>query len=98
MSELPVRIYFRANSEANSYSLINQADDKWLLALLVNGEHITAKQAEIMEAIQHRWNAHDDLLKALNLAAEINPYGSVENAKARHAARAAIARATGEQP
>ncbi len=40
----------------------------------------------------------DELLEALKLAAEINPYGSVENAAARDAARAAIAKATGEQP
>lgn len=38
----------------------------------------------------------DALLEALKLAAEINPYGSVENAAARDAARAAIAKATGE--
>jgi hypothetical protein len=41
----------------------------------------------------HSVNA--DLLEALKLAAEINPYGSVENAAARDAARAAIAKATG---
>ena len=34
------------------------------------------------------------LLEALRLAANINPYGSVENANARDAARAAIALAT----
>lgn len=62
---IPVRIYFRANGEANSYSLINQADNKWMLALLVNGEHTTARQAEILEEMQRRWNAHDDLVSAL---------------------------------
>lgn len=36
-----------------------------------------------------------ELLEAAKLAAEINPYGSVENAFARDAARAAIAKATG---
>jgi hypothetical protein len=41
--------------------------------------------------------AAPDLLAALKLAAEINPYGSVENAAVRDAARAAIAKATGEQ-
>lgn len=40
--------------------------------------------------------AAPDLLDALKLAAEINPYGSVENAAARDAARAAIAKARGE--
>jgi hypothetical protein len=65
---LPVRIYFRANGEANSYSLINQAGDKWLLALLVNGEHTTARQAEILEEMQRRWNVHDQLVKACEVA------------------------------
>ncbi len=40
--------------------------------------------------------AAPDMLEALKLAAEINPYGSVENAAARDAARAAIAKARGE--
>ncbi len=35
----------------------------------------------------------NELLAALKLAAEINPFGSVENAAARDAARAAIAKA-----
>jgi hypothetical protein len=90
---LPVRIYFRANGEANSYSLINQADDNWLLALLVNGEHTTASQAEILEEMQRRWNSHDQLLEALiALHTQTN---STELAKAHDKARAAIARATG---
>lgn len=45
-------------------------------------EHFNAIKAE-----------RDELLEALKLAAKINPYGSVENAAARDAARAAIAKA-----
>ncbi len=41
--------------------------------------------------------AAPELLEALKLAAKINPYGSVENAAARDAARAAIAKAVGEE-
>ncbi len=74
MNDLPVRIYFRANGEANSYSLINQADDKWMLALLVNGEHTTARQAEILEEMQRRWNAHDQLVAVLRELAESASY------------------------
>jgi hypothetical protein len=37
----------------------------------------------------------DELLDALRLAANVNPFGSVENAAARDAARAAIAKAEG---
>lgn len=40
---------------------------------------------------------NSNLLDTLQLAAEINPFGSVENARARDAARAAIAKAKGEQ-
>ena len=55
------------------------------------------------DAIQRLWKERDglrknnaELLAALKLAAEINPYGSVENAKARDFARAAIAKAEGK--
>lgn len=51
------RIYFRANGEANSYSLIDQDANKWLMAVLVNGEHTTARQAEILERMAACWNA-----------------------------------------
>lgn len=37
----------------------------------------------------------DRLIGVAELAAEINPFGSVENAAARDAARAAIAKTTG---
>jgi hypothetical protein len=54
---LPGRIYFRANGEANSYSLIDHNLIKWVMALLVNGEHTTARQGEIMERMAACWNA-----------------------------------------
>jgi hypothetical protein len=96
---LPVRIYFRANGEANSYSLINQADDKWLLAMLVNGEHTTARQAEILEEMQRRWNTHDQLVAALRSIvkslADQDDEGMIEHAQQMIDARAAIANATG---
>jgi hypothetical protein len=100
MSELPVRIYFRANSEANSYSLINQADDKWLLALLVNGEHTIARQAEILEEMQRRWNSHDDMVAVLRELAESASYWSEYDVPLGIVDRinAAIANATGSQP
>jgi hypothetical protein len=99
MSELPIRIYFRANGEANSYSLINQAGDKWLLALLVNGEHTTARQAEILEEMQRRWNTHDQLVAALRSIvkslADQDDEGMIEHVQQMIDARAAIANATG---
>jgi hypothetical protein len=100
MSDLPVRIYFRANGEANSYSLINQAGDKWLLALLVNGEHTIARQAEILEEMQRRWNSHDDMLAVLLELAESASYWSEYDVPLGIVDRinAAIANATGSQP
>ena len=95
---LPVRIYFRANGEANSYSLINQADDNWLLAMLVNGEHTTASQAEILEEMQRRWNSHDQLVEALQAAVATQAYRKGSGPNWWENARAAIAKATGEQP
>lgn len=57
MTQLPQRIYFRANGEANSYSLIDQDAIKWVMALLLNGEHTTARQVEILERMAACWNA-----------------------------------------
>ena len=59
MSNLPLpgRIYFRENGEANSYALIDQDAIKWVMSLLVNGEHTTARQTEILERMAACWNA-----------------------------------------
>lgn len=51
------RIYFHANGDANSYALIDQDANKWLMTVLVNGEHTTARQAEILERMAACWNA-----------------------------------------
>lgn len=57
MTQLPQRIYFRPNSEANSYALIDQDCIKWVMALLLNGEHVQDKQIEILERMAACWNA-----------------------------------------
>lgn len=59
MSNLPLpgRIYFRENGEANSYALIDQDAIKWVMALLVNGEHTTSRQTKILERMAACWNA-----------------------------------------
>ena len=55
--ELPKRIYFRANMEANSFSLCDPQENKWILALLMNGEMTTAKQAALAQRMTACWNA-----------------------------------------
>jgi hypothetical protein len=57
-------------------------------------EALWKRDAQQAEANARLIAAAPALLEALRLAANINPYGSVENANARDAARAAIARAT----
>jgi hypothetical protein len=57
MTQLPQRIYFRPNGEANSYALIDQDRIKWVMALLLNGEHVQDKQIEILERMAACWNA-----------------------------------------
>lgn len=59
MSNLPLpgRIYFRENGEANSYSLIDHDAIKWVMALLVNGEHTASRQTKILERMAACWNA-----------------------------------------
>jgi hypothetical protein len=59
-------------------------------------EALWKRDAQQAEANARLIAAAPALLEALRLAANINPYGSVENANARDAARAAIARATGK--
>lgn len=51
------RIHFHANGDANSYALIDQDANKWLMTVLVNGEHTTPRQAEILERMAACWNA-----------------------------------------
>lgn len=57
MTQLPQRIYFRPNGEANSYMLIDQDLIKWVMALLLNGEHVKDRQIEILERMAACWNA-----------------------------------------
>lgn len=56
-SQMPKHIYFRANGDANSYALIDADAIKWLMNVLVSGEHATARQAEILERMAACWNA-----------------------------------------
>lgn len=51
---------------------------------------------QIAAELRRLHSVNAELLVALKLAAEINPYGSVENATARDAACIAIAKATKE--
>lgn len=55
--ELPKLVYFRANMETNSFSLCDLQENKWILALLMNGEMTTAKQAALAQRMTACWNA-----------------------------------------
>lgn len=75
MSEnLPKRLMFRANGDANSYSIIDASSNNWLMCVLLNGEHTTARQAEILERMAACWTACDgmdtDLLDNITMLGE----------------------------
>lgn len=53
----PGRIYFRANGDANSYALMDQATNNWRMTILLNGEQVTAQQAADLERMAACWNA-----------------------------------------
>jgi hypothetical protein len=55
----PKRLMFRANGDANSYSIIDASSNNWLMYVLLNGEHTTARQAEILERMAACWTACD---------------------------------------
>lgn len=50
-------IYFRANGEANSYSLFDKQTNRWKMTLLLNGEQVSASQAAYLERMAACWNA-----------------------------------------
>lgn len=52
----PGPIAIRANGDANSYALID-ADGKWLLSVLHNGDAMTARQEANMRRLAAAWNA-----------------------------------------
>lgn len=55
--KLPKLVYFRVNMEANSFSLCDHQENKWILALLMNGEMTTAKQAALAQRMTACWSA-----------------------------------------
>lgn len=57
-------IHFVANGDANSYALRDQSGN-WCMALLLNGEQMTAKQEANLKRIEKCWNNHDALMLAL---------------------------------
>lgn len=86
---------FRDTAE-DGFNLMDRLCDKpeWI-APEPGREHHKRWHQLVIHPDARLMQAAPDLLDALKLCANINPFGSVENAAARDAAREAIAKATG---
>lgn len=54
-------ITFKADGDANHYSMLTE-DGRWWLALLMNGEQLTATQEAIWRRMAACWNACDGII------------------------------------